>query len=338
MALVSGDAELTAGFLAAAAAAGVEVVQVGRAEELRPVWSTAAQVYLGVDAVEAVEASGLPPRPGVGLLTRPGGGVSRWSSAFDACVIELPDPDGVLMSRLAAVAGASGGEVVLLNGATGGVGVSTLALALGRTLAERGRSVLVVDLDPTGGGLDLAAGVERVPGWRWPDLAAARGQVGDLTAQLPAVDGLSVLAMPRDGVQLPSTAAVASVLASVRRWFDVCLLDCSRTGEAWVGAGLAVASRTWLVLREDVPGLAAAAVRRPRLAEGAAPVELVTVVGSAAALSGEAVERVVGAPLLARLPEDRRLRSGVGRGEPARVSASRRWRAAVRRLAAEVGR
>lgn len=334
VALVSADTDLTATFLAAAAAAGVGVRQIARADELRPAWASAAQVYLGLDVAEAVHATGLPRRAGVSLLARPGtAGVSRWSVAFDASVVELPDTDGVLMTRLAVAAGAAGGEVVVLTGASGGVGVSTLALGLGRTLAEGGRSVLVVDLDARGGGLDLAAGAESAPGWRWPELALARGQIGDLTGQLPEVDGVRLLAMARDGSAPPSTEAVSSVLATARRWFDVTVVDASGSAQRWLPAAASVASRCWLVVRGDVPGLAAGAQHRVRLTDGA-PVELVVQTGPGAGVGREVVEEVVGAPLLLAVPDDRRLRVGAARGEPAR--GSRRWRRAVRRLAASI--
>lgn len=337
MALVSGDEELAAGFLAAAAAAGVEVQQVHRAEELRPVWVSAPQVYLGLDVAELVQAAGLRGRPGVGLLARRGSpALSRWSAALDACVIELPDVDGVLMSRLAASAGSSGGELVVLVGAAGGVGVSTSALAVGRALAEQEFRVVVVDLDPLGGGLDLTAGAEQLPGWRWPELAAASGQVGDLGGHLPQVEGLDLLAMPRREGAVPGPAAVASVLASARRWYDVCLVDGASGEGAEAAEALAAASRCWLLVRAELQGLAAGARRCDRLRAAGHRVELVVVAAPAAGVGRQAVEQAVGAPVVAVVPEDRRLRGGVARGERALASGSRRWRRAVRRLAAEV--
>lgn len=337
VALVCGDPGLTAGFLAAAAAAGVRVQQVTRAEELPGAWASASQVYLGLDVVESVHASGLARRSGLHLLVRAGAeAVGRWSCAFDACVVALPDPDGVLMSRLASSAGLVGGELVVLSGASGGVGVSTLTLALARKVAGSGRSVLVVDLDPDGGGIDLAAGAERVAGWRWDALTGASGQVGDLTAELPEVDGVHLLAMPRDGGSEPGPVAVAAVLASARRSFDTCLVDSSRSGSATLTEALSSATRCWLMVRGEAPSVAAARSRLPRLGRGAPPVELLAQIGAAGGIGVTAVERALGTPVLATLPDDPRLRAGVARGEPAPGRGSRRWRRAVGLLAAEV--
>ena len=68
------------------------------------------------------------------------------------------------------------------------------------TAAEARRRVLLADLDPLGGGLDLVLGADDVPGLRWPDLARARGPAaaaGMLREALPRLDGLSVLAWGR---------------------------------------------------------------------------------------------------------------------------------------------
>ena len=40
-------------------------------------------------------------------------------------------------------------------------------------------------------------GAEGTPGWRWPDLLGARGEVTDVRRFLPQVDGLTVVSMGR---------------------------------------------------------------------------------------------------------------------------------------------
>ncbi len=108
-------------------------------------------------------------------------------------------------------------SVLAVVGASGGLGASTLALAVGRRLAATGAPGLVVDLDVTGGGLDVTAGVEHVPGPRWPALADVRGHVdaGLLAASLPQEDGCRLLSAggPADG-PVPARA-VADVLSSL---------------------------------------------------------------------------------------------------------------------------
>ncbi|WP_147264147.1 septum site-determining protein Ssd [Desertihabitans brevis] len=341
VALVTGQERLASGVLAAAAAAGVEVWRVRSAEELRPAWTSATQVYLGIDVAESVQAAALARRDGVHLVAaETDGDLSRWSCAFDACVVTLPDTAGVLMSRLvgAVGGGAPGEQVVTVTGATGGAGASTLVVALAAAVAAGGGSVLAVDLDVDGGGLDLAAGLERAVGWRWPDLAAASGQVGDLRGQLPEADGVGVLSMARPAADPPPLPAVASVLASGRRWWDVCLVDCPRGAGAVTEEALTAATRRWVVVRAEVRALAAARALVARTSRRTGPVEVVGVAAAGAGIGVEALERTVGAPVLAVLPDDARLRQAVARGGAVAQAGSRRWRRGVHALAAELVR
>ena len=108
-------------------------------------------------------------------------------------------------------------------GASGGLGASTLALAVGRRLAATGPPSVVVDLDLLRGGLEVTAGIEHLPGRRWDDLRHARGRLSPdaLLPVLPAEDGCAVLSA-RGGAPpgVPAEAAldvVASLLAGSAR-------------------------------------------------------------------------------------------------------------------------
>ncbi|MFQ6172206.1 hypothetical protein ACK8HX_11415 [Oryzobacter sp. R7] len=80
-------------------------------------------------------------------------------------------------------------------GASGGLGASTLALAVGRRLAGARPPVVVADLDLARGGLEVTAGVEHLPGRRWHDLRQVRGRVPArrLVGSLPGEEGCHVL-------------------------------------------------------------------------------------------------------------------------------------------------
>ena len=86
-------------------------------------------------------------------------------------------------------------RVTAVVGASGGLGASTLALAVGRRLAATGPPSVVVDLDLLRGGLEVTAGVEHLPGRRWDDLRHVRGRVppATLLPLLPAEEGCAVL-------------------------------------------------------------------------------------------------------------------------------------------------
>jgi Mrp family chromosome partitioning ATPase len=103
----------------------------------------------------------------------------------------FPTPSLICARRAARPAASSA-----FMGGSGGVGATTLAAGLAFVAARTQRTMLI-DADPRSGGLDLLLGAERTPGWRWPRLATARGHLGDLTGQLPSIDGIDLLSMAR---------------------------------------------------------------------------------------------------------------------------------------------
>src|SRR5699024_7465937 len=104
-------------------------------------WAKAAQ--LGVDQLAVLPAA------------------AEWLSGRMIAAIEPPVAPG---TTVGVVAGC------------GGAGASVLACALARR-AGADHSTVLVDADPLGGGLDLVLGAEQVPGPRWTDLSASRGQL-----------------------------------------------------------------------------------------------------------------------------------------------------------------
>ena len=108
------------------------------------------------------------------------------------------------------------GPGILVVGASGGLGASTLALAVGRRLAAT-RPAVVVDLDLDGGGLEVTAGVEHLPGRRWDDLREVRGRVRPdlLLASLPVDDGCHVLSVRGGGSPRPPERALLDVLRAL---------------------------------------------------------------------------------------------------------------------------
>ena len=104
--------------------------------------------------------------------------------------------------------------VIAVVGASGGLGASTLALAVGRRLAATGPASVVVDLDLRRGGLEVTAGTEHLPGRRWDDLREVRGRLppGALPAGLPHEDGVHVLSVRGGATGEVSDAAVLAVL------------------------------------------------------------------------------------------------------------------------------
>jgi MinD-like ATPase involved in chromosome partitioning or flagellar assembly len=108
-------------------------------------------------------------------------------------------------------------HVTAVVGASGGLGASTLALAVGRRLAATGPPSVVVDLDLLRGGLEVTAGIEHLPGRRWDDLRHVRGRVPpeSLLGVLPAEEGCCVLSARGGAPPRVAEAAVRDVVAAL---------------------------------------------------------------------------------------------------------------------------
>lgn len=282
-------------------------------------WQAAGTVFVGVDSAAEVAALALPRRDRLYLVGADSGAAALWSVPLGAEVILLPQGRGWLSSVLAGQVGGPG-EVVAVLGGSGGVGASTLAGALAWRASERGRSVVLVDADRLGGGIDLLMGGEAEPGWRWPRFAAADGVLGDLREFLPVVDGVTVLSMARGpDLELPRES-MAAVLASLRRSFELVLVDPGRSGSAASREALRQATRTLLMAGGCVRGVAAAgqAVR-----VFAPPASEVVVRGlPTVRVPDEVVEESLGLPVVARVRHEPRLAVAAERGE--RPGLSRR--------------
>jgi MinD-like ATPase involved in chromosome partitioning or flagellar assembly len=181
--------------------------------------------------------------------------------------------------------------VIGVLGGSGGVGASSFAAVLA---AVAGRSLLI-DLDVSGGGIDVALGVENLPGVRWSGLRLGGGRLDaeELLARLPRWGPVSVL--PADVSEI-DPAAVLQVL-DVAPGSAPVVVDLPRAGCPERAAALLHCDLVVVLARADVTGLVAAhavAVALPELAAG-------VVVRRGAVPARQAAE-LVGRPLLGELP------------------------------------
>lgn len=231
-----------------------------------------------------------------------------------------PDP-------VAAVAPAAGGPpaaVVGVFGATGGLGVSCLAVALAVRLTHAlSGEVALVDADPSGGGLDLLLGCEHEPGLRWSALAGVSGTVdgAGLIAQLPRAHGVAVLSHevldPLAAAQAPTadqlgavvrglaTGASAVVVGGSRWPGPPGLVDHLDESVLLVGSGVhQLAAAAGLAVHASLPG-----------SSGDSP-GLVLRTGGRNAAAPERVAEHLDLPLLGTLGEDRGLDADLTSGLP----------------------
>ncbi len=334
--VATADPELLDQVLSVTAVVGVEPLVVTDPGLLRPHWTSASMLLLGVDQAARVAALGLPRRAEVYLVAgeqTSAAQAQQWSMRLGAAVISLPASASWLSDALADISGAGDGvgSLVCVLGGSGGVGASTLASGLAFVAARASHRTMLIDADARSGGLDLLLGAERTAGWRWPRLATARGHLGDLTNQLPSVEGVDLLSMARaestPGWELQAEQ-LKSVLLSAMRSHEITVVDLPRTLGAAAWEALRRAKLAVLLVRDDLRGVATGREVVRELEGRCDYLGLVVRQGRSRLLEPTLVATGVGLPLLGSFVDDPALVLAAERGDPPARSA----RSALARL------
>lgn len=304
--LVSEDATLVDEVLRLAAASNVEVHLAIDAESARGPWSKAPLVLVGTDV--AAKVAGMRPerRRDVILIGRDisDGDWQRAVTIGAEHVACLPDSERWLIDRLAdsGEGPSRNGAVIAVMSAGGGAGASTFAATMAGLIAEESR-VLLVDLDPLAGGIDVLLGIESIEATRWADVAESRGRLNPFTLEqaLPRWAGMPVLSWGREGVTRLTGESVATVLDAGERGFDVVVLDLPRAVDDTTELALSRARHTVIVTPGSVRGVTTAARLGSMLRDRCSALGVVV----RAQPRGVSVDTVAGAladPLLGELP------------------------------------
>jgi secretion/DNA translocation related CpaE-like protein len=263
--LVSTDADLIDDVLRLAAANGVEVHLATDAEGARSQWQLAPLVIVGADAAASTAGAAMGRRRDV-ILVSQSPSADDWQCAVALGaehVVSLPEGERWLIDRLAD----SGegvprdGAVIVVVGSGGGAGASTFAATLALAAASRSLRVLLVDGDPSGGGLDVLLGIEDGPGIRWQDLVEARGRLGAAAFDqaLPHAGGVSVLSWGRDEGAAVPVEVLAAVVDTGVRGYDLVVADMPRHLDASTELLLSRADQVLVVGTNHVRSTAATA-------------------------------------------------------------------------------
>ena len=325
--VVSTDPGLLDDLLRLLAAAGTTGELTTGGGALRRAHRDAPLVLLGAEVLGTAPVRTLPRRPGV-LVVVPGEpDTDVWPAAVERGaerVVVLPRDEAWLVERVAAAVRTPvrPGWLMVVGGACGGAGASTLATAL--ALAARagsGAGVLLVDGDGWAAGLDLLLGAERSPGLRWPELAGLSGPVAGpaLAAALPEACGVPVLAASREEPAGVPAEALLAVAAGGRDSGCAVVIDLPVRDPA-AEAVLAEADLAVLL----VPArLRAAVAARNLMGAERSPWASALVVSRPVpgGLTRPEVADVVGRPVFAELATDRSAVARSERGEPPSVAA-----------------
>lgn len=229
------------------------------------------------------------------------------------------------------------GRVIAVTGASGGVGATVVAAAAALGMVGRDEPTVLVDLDTGAPGVEILLGVEEARGVRWPELAAAQGEVDGeaLVAALPSWRGVAVVSGRRRS-EPPSDDVVLDVCAGIVRSGRTVVLDLPRPS-SWTRAARALLQAcdvAVLVTPLSFPGAAGAELVRDQLvAAGAGDVRVVVRGPAPGQVDPDALGAALGLSVDGMLLRDRSLPAAIERGDG--PPAGRRN--AVARLAADLG-
>lgn len=295
-----------------AAALEVDLRVEGEVAAVKEAWGGAAVRLLGV---ELAARWGAPGRGAAHLVGVSAPELARCSAELGLPVLPLPEGQSRLAGLLAAaLRPQTSSRTVAVVGASGGLGASTLTAALAIAAARAGQRAVAVDLAGGSGGIDLLVGAETAEGLRWPDLAQARGELGDVFEALPEVAGARFLAQGRQG-DPPPESAVDAVLGALARSADVIYLD------AGGGPAPPQAERSLVLVGADVCSVAAA----QRLGRKVRAAGVVVRSGQGRRIPADAVARSLGLDCAGALPHDRALPRLAELGLPPLPGPARRY-------------
>lgn len=240
-----------------AAATGREVISTEDPREISRFAQKAAAVL--VDATTAQHVASLRTQNAVLLCAEPG--PVNWQLAMEIhaqAAMLLPAQAPELLALIGRNDEPPPGEhtAILVCGAAGGAGSTTLASSLAATMAN----AVLIDGDPYSGGCDLALGIEQQPGLRWNDLGDDVAEVSgeELARALPQwAGGIPVLTGVRGGECSLHADKLQATTRALLGAMDV-ILDV-RLGSELAQAALEVADVAVVIIPAEVRAAAAAA-------------------------------------------------------------------------------
>ena len=130
------------------------------------------------------------------------------------------------------------GIATVITSGKGGVGKSTVAVGLGRALAQRGRRVLLVDCDAGLRSLDRMTGVEENLVFDMADVVFARCAPAEAIYPCGETEGLFLLPAPSLQEDTIRPGVMKKLVPLLKRYYDHVLLD----SPAGVGTGFCSAA------------------------------------------------------------------------------------------------
>jgi secretion/DNA translocation related CpaE-like protein len=332
--LASDDVRVRGEAARLAAAAGCSLRVADNLDDVRRAWTASTAVLVGADLVGQLVGLGLPRRAHVHVLAGRLLDETRLRAAVGLgaeSVLELPEGAAQLGDILRDLADheRTAGRVLGVVAGSGGVGASVLTVAVATVAARDGATVLAVDLDPGGAGLELLAGHADQAGVDWDSLSTGQGRLSStaLRDSLARSHGPAVLGWSTTSIRpSPPEPVVGEVLAAARRGHDLVVVD-SPSPQVWSSCDVLV-----LVVAGSVHGIAAARRVLSRMPVGV-PVGLAVRAPRHDAWARD-VAQTLALPLWTVVTDQRALDEHLSAG----LGPARRPRGPVARAAAEIVR
>lgn len=340
--LVSANSQLVDHVCRLAEAGGLGVDLAHTPQAAREQWDSRALVLIGDDLCE--QLTELPKRRDVSvLLWQPLKNLDTPTAVWQAAlalgaeqVVALPEADQWLAELLTQIEEpvSTAGRLLAVTGVCGGAGASTLAMGLAAAIHKGGRSVLLIDGDVDGAGIDLLLGAENQGGTRWPELAELTGRLssGSLLPTLPVSCGIAFVSSSRSSLAAPTTQAWSSLLNFGARNFDRVVIDVPRhlavTADDWWPTD--VACELWCVVPTRIRPIAAAAMNCERWESSWSQVQIIARQSEHGVGAGD-LERALGRTVLGTVPHDSAVAAA---GELGEVSGGAFGKACVKLLSA----
>ncbi len=141
-------------------------------------------------------------------------------------------------------------KVIMLASGKGGTGKSTVSVLLGGHLAQRGKRVLLVELDSGLRSVDVISGVYGKTVYDIEDVLSGRCVADKAVVESPLYAGLFVISAPYSGGTV-RTEALGAFVAQVRSAFDFVLIDTAAGMGAPFIAACDAANLALLVITPD---------------------------------------------------------------------------------------
>ncbi|MFB6719914.1 septum site-determining protein Ssd [Kribbella sp. NPDC056345] len=304
-----------------AAAASITPLVERDLHALRRSWHACPLVIVGDDLVAGLARTTPVRRTGVVLAGAGPGTDELYRHAFEVgadAVFRLPADEAALSGRLVDTldGGVRSAVTLAFVGGCGGAGATTMAAAVALSGNRRGLRTMLIDGDPLGGGIELALGIERDPGQRWPELLNAAGRVSAaaLRSVLPTASGLPVLSWDRSDVTALPPETMRSVLNAAQCSNDLVVLDLPRRPDPAVEEAFVRATATLLVVPCDIRSLAAAKRLAGPLAEVAGDLRVIARETRRPAVPAVEAALHLGLPLATSFADERDLSAAMDQG------------------------